>query len=209
MTSEDVIHSFYVPAFRVKADVLPDRFTTLWFQATKVGTYHLFCAEYCGTEHSLMIGKVIVMEPADYQAWLKYGAGAGGAKATSTADLGRIVFEKQGCVTCHRTGNGPLEAAIASSVIGPPLKGLYGSSVEFADGSKTTADDTYLRNSIVNPMSGIVRGYPAKMPTYRGRVSQEELLQLITYIKSLAPDGTDESAVDQGQAGPKDDAARS
>jgi len=209
MTSEDVIHSFYVPAFRVKADVLPDRYTTLWFQATKPGTYHLFCAEYCGTEHSRMVGKVIVMEPTDYQDWLKYSAGAGEKKTASAADLGRVVFEKQGCGTCHRADNGPLQAAVASSLIGPPLKGLYGSTVELADGSKTEADETYIRESITDPMSRIVRGYPPKMPTYRGRVSQEKLLQLITYIKTLATNGTNGSSTDSGQAEPKDDAARS
>jgi cytochrome c oxidase subunit 2 len=187
MTSEDVIHSFFVPAFRIKQDVVPGRYTEEWFEATTVGTYHLFCSQYCGTEHSRMIGEIVVMEPADYQAWLSGGgaapaapaaaAGAGGAaaEAVPVATAGAKLFEKLGCLTCHRE----------SGALGPSLTGVFGSQVHLQSGETVQADEGYLRESILNPQAKIVAGYPPVMPTFKGQVSEEDLLQLIAYIKTL------------------------
>lgn len=171
MTSEDVIHSFYVPAFRVKQDVLPNRYTTIWFEPTMVGSFHLFCAEYCGTDHSRMIGRIVVMDPADYQAWL-----AGSPAAESPVAAGEALFTKLGCVTCHRGDSG---------VRGPRLDGVAGKKVTLQNGQTVVADDTYLRESIVNPEAKIVAGFQPIMPTFKGLVSEEGLLQLVTYIKTL------------------------
>jgi cytochrome c oxidase subunit 2 len=170
MTSEDVIHSFFVPAFRVKADVLPGRYTTLWFKATEKGTYHLFCTEYCGAEHSKMIGQVVVMDREEYQAWL-----AGGATGVSMAAAGEQLFTQLACSTCHKadaTGRGPV------------LVGVFGSQVRLANGSTLIADENYLRESILNPMAKVVYGYQPVMPTYQGQLSEEGLLQLISYLKT-------------------------
>ena len=177
MTSEDVIHSFYVPAFRIKQDVLPGRYTTAWFQATQAGTYHLFCAEYCGTMHSGMIGWVTVMEPADYEAWLSGGK----TGAQSLASAGEQLFQQLGCVTCHRDdGQGR----------GPSLVHLPGKTVKLQDGQTVVADDAYLRESILSSQAKIVAGYQPIMPTFKGLVSEEGLLQLIAYIKTLGgPEG--------------------
>jgi len=173
MTSEDVIHSFYVPAFRVKQDVLPGRYTTLWFEATKPGTYHLFCAEYCGTQHSGMIGWVVAMEPAEYQAWL-----SGGEPRQSLASAGAELFTQLGCETCHRGGSGAR---------GPALTGLFGKTVELKDGTTVVADEAYLRESILNPRARIVAGYDPIMPTFTGLVSEDGVAQLVAYIKTLGP----------------------
>jgi cytochrome c oxidase subunit 2 len=181
MTSEDVIHSFYVPAFRIKADAVPGRYNTAWFEATKVGTYHLFCAEYCGTQHSQMIGKIVVMERADFQDWLSGQAGASQRAAAgdggSPVDVGEALFAQKGCVTCHKTGAG---------VMGPSLVGLYGKRVSFADGSSAVADDDYLRSSILAPQAHIVAGFQPIMPTFKGQIDEEGILALIQYIKSLS-----------------------
>jgi len=171
MTSEDVIHDVFVPAFRVKADVLPGRYTTEWFQATKPGHYHLFCAEYCGTRHSGMIGEVIVMEPSDYQTWL-----SGGAPEGSLASAGEKLFQDLACVTCHRP---------ESQGRGPVLVGLFGKTVQLQSGQTVVADEAYIRESILNPTAKITAGYQPIMPTFQGLVSEEGLLQLIEYIKSL------------------------
>ncbi len=171
MISQDAIHSFYVPAFRVKQDVLPGRYTTLWFRATKPGRYHLFCAEYCGTKHSGMIGWVEVMEPAQYQAWLSGGA-AGGSLAAS----GEKLFRDLACNTCHSADSGAR---------GPDLVGLFGKPVELEAQRTVVADENYLRESIVDPRSKLVRGYQPIMPTFQGQISEEGLLQLVAYIKSL------------------------
>ena len=173
MTSEDVIHSFFVPAFRVKADVVPGRYSTVWFEATKTGTYQLFCTEYCGAEHSRMIGRVTVMEPAAYQAWL-----TGGAPGLSVAASGEGLFNSLACNTCHRPD---------TAVRGPILAGLFGSRVRLHDGSTAVADDDYLRESILAPGEKIVAGYQPVMPTFKGQVTEEQLLALLTYIKSLEP----------------------
>jgi cytochrome c oxidase subunit II len=172
LTSEDVIHSFFVPAFRIKKDVVPGRYVTAWFQATRAGKYHLFCAEYCGTKHSGMIGSVTVMEPAAFQSWL-----SGGATGTSLAAAGEKLFTDLACVTCHR---GDTEAR------GPRLEGLFGRPVSLANGERVVADEAYVRESIVNPTAKIVAGFQPVMPAYQGLVSEEGLMQLVAYIESLS-----------------------
>jgi cytochrome c oxidase subunit 2 len=170
MASEDVIHSLYFPAFRTKMDVLPSRYRTMWFQATQTGRYHIFCAEYCGTLHSGMIGWVEVMSPSDYQRWL-----AGGAEG-SLASQGEKLFQKYACNTCHTndaTGRGPV------------LAGLYGKPVLLSDNTTTSADDNYIRESILNPQAKIVRGFSPIMPTFQGQVSEDDLIKLLAYVKSL------------------------
>src|ERR1700757_1595910 len=162
MTSQDVIHSFYVPAFRIKQDVLPGRYTTAWFHATKPGTYHLFCAEYCGTEHSGMIGWIVVMDPRDYQAWMTTG---GGNQAMT--DTGEKLFDNLGCVMCHPPDTGPR---------GPNLAGIYNKPVQLEDGRTVIADENYIRESIMEPGAKIVAGYKDIMPTFRGQVSEEEMI---------------------------------
>lgn len=177
MTSEDVLHSFYIPAFRVKKDVVPGRYTSLWFEATKVGSYHLFCAEYCGTEHSRMIGTVHVMEPQDYQNWL-----TGGVANEPMEVAGERLFEQYACHTCHKTdGTGR----------GPSLVGLYGKSVGLEGGGSAVVNEAYIRESILNPAAKLVAGYKPIMPTFKGQISEEGVMQLIAYVKSLkAPELT-------------------
>ena len=174
LASEDVIHSFFIPAFRVKKDAVPGRYTQLWFEATKVGEYHLFCAEYCGTEHSTMIGKVIVMEAEDYQDWL-----SGGGSGETMAQAGERQFQQLGCQTCHKSQN------IGR---GPTLTGVFGKPVQLASGETIVADEAYLRESILNPSAKIVHGYTQIMPTFQGQVSEETLMQIIAYIKTLSAD---------------------
>ena len=173
MASEDVIHSFFVPAFRFKRDVVPGRFSTAWFEATKPGKYHLFCAEYCGTRHSNMIGWIYVMTPADYQAWL-----SGGTPGETLASAGAKRFVEQACNTCHGEQKGAR---------GPSLSGLFGRTVRMQSGQTLVADEGYIRESIVNPQAKLLEGYPPIMPTYQGLISEEGLLQLTAYIKSLSP----------------------
>src|SRR5215468_3372078 len=170
MTSQDVIHSFYVPAFRIKQDVLPGRYTVAWFHPTKAGTYHLFCAEYCGTSHSGMVGSVVVMEPKDYEAWL---TGGGNQPLTVT---GERLFSELGCVTCHRTD---------TQGRGPNLVGVFGKPVLLEDGRTLTADENYLRESITDPSAKVVRGFKPVMPTFQGQISDEQLNALVAYVKSL------------------------
>jgi cytochrome c oxidase subunit 2 len=173
LASQDVIHSFYVPAFRVKQDVLPGRLVTMWFQPTRAGEYHLFCAEYCGTYHSGMIGRVVVMQPEDFQKWL------GGVTGDAPAMAGAKLFSALDCVNCHATG---------TRGRGPQLGGLWGTEVSLEGGARVKFDENYVRESIVNPAAKIVRGYPALMPSYRGQVSEEQILDLIAYIRSLTPE---------------------
>lgn len=171
MTSEDVIHDLFVPGFRVKADVIPGRYTHIWFEPTKAGRYHLFCAEYCGTKHSGMIGDVIVMEPDEFQNWL-----SGGEAEGSLASEGAKLFADLACNTCHRPevqGRGPV------------LNGLFGRSVQLEGGATQPVDEAYVRESIVDPNAKITAGFQPIMPTYQGIVSEEGLLQLIEYVKSL------------------------
>ncbi len=176
MTSEDVIHSFFIPAFRVKQDVLPGRYTRLWFEATKPGRYRLFCAEFCGTDHSRMGGWVNVLAPADYEKWLR-GEGAASAAAETPVQAGERLFNQLGCQTCHHAAPGSL---------GPNLAGVFGHAVKLLDGTEVTADEAYLRESILLPMSKVVAGYPPVMPVFQGIVNEDQLLQLIAYIKSLS-----------------------
>ncbi len=169
ITSQDVIHSFFLPAFRIKRDAVPGMYTTEWFQATRPGTYHIFCAQYCGTNHSQMIGSVYVMKPADYEAWL-----AGTGRGESLAAAGEKLFTRMGCVNCH--------------VINPrcpSLAGLYMKQVPLSDGRIVLADEAYLRESILDPGAKIVAGFPNIMPSFRGLVTEEGVLELIAYIRSL------------------------
>jgi cytochrome c oxidase subunit II len=171
MTSEDVIHSFFLPSFRVKQDVVPGRYVTEWFRPNRKGTYHLFCAEYCGTDHSAMIGSIIVMDRAEYEAWL-----ATGRPRETLAQSGERLFRELGCSGCH----------MGSSIIrAPRLEGLYGKPVPLEGGQVVFADDKYIRDSILLPASQITAGYANVMPSYAGHISEQELLQLIAYIKSL------------------------
>ena len=172
MTSQDVIHSFYVPAFRIKQDVLPGRYTTAWFRATKPGTYHLFCAEYCGTQHSGMIGEVVVMDPAQYQTWL-----SGGVSGQPLAVTGQRLFAELGCSTCHRPD---------SQGRGPDLQGRFDKPVKLEDGTTVTADENYVRESIMSPGAKVVAGFKPIMPTFQGMVSEEQLNALVAFIKSLS-----------------------
>ncbi|MCS6817071.1 MAG: cytochrome c oxidase subunit II [Blastocatellia bacterium] len=176
MATEDVIHSFYIPDFRVKKDVVPGRYTTLWFEATQPGRYRFFCAEYCGTKHSEMGGWVIVMDPVEYQNWL--GSGGASAPTESLAQAGERLFQQLACHTCHRED---------TQELGPSLRGLFGRSVRLADGRTVVADEAYLRESILNPDAKIVAGFssPSVMPTYQGQITEEQLLQLVAYLKSL------------------------
>jgi cytochrome c oxidase subunit 2 len=171
MTSEDVIHSFFVPAFRTKSDVVPGRYSTTWFEATKTGKYHLFCAEYCGTRHSGMIGWVYVMEPQDYQAWLSGGTGSG-----SLADAGEKLFVELGCINCHKPD---------SSGRCPSLVGVFGSEVALAGGGRVKADEAYIRESILQPSAKVVATYQPIMPTFQGVVTEEGILELVEYVKRL------------------------
>jgi cytochrome c oxidase subunit 2 len=181
ITSEDTIHSFFVPAFRIKKDAVPGRYNVAWFRATKVGTYHLFCAEYCGLEHSKMIGRIVVMEPEDYQTWL-----AGGPAPESPVKLGEQLFTELNCITCHRPD---------SAGRGPVLNGIFGRTVQLKSGDSVVADKAYVRESVVNPAARVVAGYQPVMPTYQGLVSEEQLIALIAYIESLqVPDGAPAAA---------------
>ncbi len=171
MGSEDVIHSFFIPEFRVKADVIPGRYNTMWFTASKPGKYHIFCTQYCGTKHSAMIGWVTALGPSDYQAWL-----SGGSTTGTMADAGEKLFSSLACNSCHLdTGQGR----------GPVLKGAYGKPVELEGGATVTMDDAYIRESILTPQAKVVRGFQPVMPPFQGLVSEEQLLQLIAYVKSL------------------------
>jgi cytochrome c oxidase subunit 2 len=173
MTSEDAIHSFFVPAFRTKQDAVPGRYTTTWFTPTKAGKYHLFCAEYCGTNHSRMGGWVYVMAPRDYEAWL-----SGGTSGGSLAENGQKLFDELACGNCHKPdGSGRC----------PSLTGLFGKTVQLAGGSTVHADEGYIRESILQPQAKIVAGYGPIMPTFQGLVTEEGVMQLIEYIKSLGP----------------------
>src|SRR5580658_10120161 len=171
MTSQDVIHSFYVPAFRMKQDVLPGRYTVEWFRATKPGVYHLFCAEYCGTQHSGMVGDIVVQEPAQYQAWIN-GGSTGPLSAT-----GEKVFSELGCVTCHRSD---------TQGRGPNLQGVFGKPVQLEDGRTVTADENYLRECILDPGAKRVKGFQPLMPTFQGLVTEEQVNALVAYIKSIS-----------------------
>lgn len=172
MTSQDVIHDFFVPDFRAKQDVVPGRYTTEWFTPTKVGRYRIFCAQYCGTGHAGMVGWVDVMEPRDYDKWL-----ATTGQGETMAVEGEKLFIKSGCSGCH---------GVSSKIQAPKLEGIYGHPVPLNGGQVVLADDTYIRDSILMPGSQIAAGYQNIMPTFKGHLSEEEIMQLIAYIKSLS-----------------------
>ena len=178
MTSEDVIHSFFIPAFRVKNDVLPGRYTQVWFKPEKEGTFHLFCTEYCGNEHSRMIGTVTVMSTNAYDRWTK---NLGDVNETPV-QAGQRLFGELGCIACHRPDAGAL---------GPNLAGVFGHDVTLSDGTTLVVDENYVRESILNPQAKLVAGYAPIMPTFQGTVNEEQLGQLIAYVKSLGQTGTD------------------
>jgi cytochrome c oxidase subunit 2 len=173
MTSEDVIHSFYMPAFRIKLDVVPGRYGEMWFEPTKVGQFHLFCAEYCGTRHSGMIGSIYVMEPQDYQNWL-----TGGSAQDSMAQRGERLFQDLACSNCHKSDN---------TGRCPNLVGLFGRNIQLADGHTVKFDESYIRESILQPTAKVAAGYQPIMPTFQGLVTEEGVLQLVEYIKSIGP----------------------
>jgi cytochrome c oxidase subunit 2 len=172
MTSQDVIHDFFIPAFRVKQDVVPGRYTTEWFIPSRVGRYRIFCAQFCGTSHAAMVGWVDVMEPGDYQKWL-VTTGQGETMAVA----GERLFNQVGCSGCH---------GVSSKFQAPKLEGLYGHPVPLDGGQVVTADDKYIRDSILLPASQITAGYQNLMPSFAGRLSEEEVMELIAYIKSIA-----------------------
>ncbi len=172
MTSEDVIHSFFVPAFRLKQDVLPGAYTHLWFTATKTGRFHLFCAEYCGTDHARMGGDIVVMEPTEFERWLDaHRAGP------DMASHGEALFREYGCSGCHG------ENAVVHA---PNLAGLFGKPVPLADGTTVVADERYVRDSILLPLKEVAAGYDPIMPSFVGKIGENDILDLIAYVKSLA-----------------------
>jgi cytochrome c oxidase subunit II len=177
MASQDVVHSFFIPAFRIKQDVIPGSFVTQWFVATKPGVYHLFCSQYCGAEHSKMIGRVVVLRPEEYESWL-----AGAPPDDAPAVAGARLFTTYGCNACH-------------GARAPTMAGLYGSRVQLDNGSFVIADDQYLRESIIEPGAKVVAGYPPIMPTYRGQLSEEQLMDLVAYIKSVGAGASTEGGV--------------
>jgi cytochrome c oxidase subunit II len=172
LASEDVIHDFFVPAFRVKMDVVPGHYNTMWFRPTKPGRYHFFCSQYCGTSHAMMGGWVTVMDPSDYAAWLSGSSG----ENVDPVVAGEKLFVEKACATCH-LGNGTGRA--------PSLNGVYEGTVRLADGSTVTADDAYIRESILNPPAKIVAGYQPLMPSFQGQLTEEQIISLTAYIKSL------------------------
>ena len=180
ISSEDVLHSLFFPAFRTKMDAIPGRYTELWFDAQTPGQYHIFCTEYCGTNHAGMIGTVTVMEPANYQLWLQ-----GGGMEGTLAQRGAKLFNDLACSTCHLdTGQGR----------GPSLKDIVGTTVELQNGSSVTVDEAYLRESILNSQAKIVKGFQPLMPTFQGLISEENLVALIEHVKSLSPNATSAAA---------------
>ena len=180
ISSEDVLHSLFFPAFRTKMDAIPGRYTELWFDAQTPGQYHIFCTEYCGTNHSGMIGTVTVMEPANYQLWLQ-----GGGMEGTLAQRGAKLFNDLACSTCHLdTGQGR----------GPSLKDIVGTTVELQNGSSVTVDEAYLRESILNSQAKVVKGFQPLMPTFQGLISEENLVALIEHVKSLSPNATSAAA---------------
>lgn len=185
MTSEDVIHSFFIPAFRTKMDVVPGRYTTSWFEPTKPGEYHIFCTQYCGTRHAQMIGRVIVMEAAQYEQWLKTGSVTASAANETPEVAGARLFQEQRCVTCHQT----------NGLMAPILTGAFGKPVQLQGGETVVMDETYVRESILNPTAKVVAGYQPNMPTFQGQVTEDQVLQLIAYIKSLSNPAGGQSAV--------------
>lgn len=175
MTSEDVIHSFYVPSFRIKQDVVPGRYTTLWFTATKLGDFHVFCTEYCGTSHSGMLTKLKVVTQAEYDKWLVEESEVG---SLPLAQRGAKLFQIKACASCHNVDN-------PAAKVGPSLYKVFGHDVELTDGAKVNADENYIRESIVNSKAKIVKGFQPVMPSFQGQLNETELNALLEYIKGL------------------------
>ena len=171
MISQDVFHSFSIPDFRVKREVIPGRYSTVWFQATEPGTYHIFCTQYCGTNHSAMIGDVTVLSPDDYQKWTQEST-----SGMSLAQNGERLFASMGCNACHSG---------AAAARGPNLAGVYGSKLQLTNGSQVLVNDAYLRDAILNPSQHVTAGYAPIMPTYQGQISEDGLIDLVEYIKQL------------------------
>lgn len=175
MTAEDVLHSFYVPSFRIKQDVIPGRYTSLWFTATKLGEFHVFCTEYCGTSHSAMLTKLKVVSQADYDKWLVEESEVG---SLPLAQRGAKLFQVKACASCHNVDN-------PAAKVGPSLYKVFGHELELADGSKITADENYLRESIMDSKAKIVKGFQPVMPSFQGQLNETELNALLEYIKGL------------------------
>ena len=185
-TSEDVLHSMFFPAFRTKADAIPGRYSSVWFTPTKLGDFHLFCAEYCGTRHSGMVGRVVVMEPAAYQAWL-----TGGVVGGSLAQRGEQLFNDLSCNTCHRND---------ASGRGPSLLNKFGQPQQLVDGTTVTVDESYIRESILTPQLKVAAPYSPSMPTFQGLLSEENVMALVEYVKTLkAPAGTVSAAAQENK----------
>jgi cytochrome c oxidase subunit 2 len=194
LSSQDVIHSFYVPAFRIKRDVVPNRYTVTWFQATERGEYDVLCAEYCGTGHSSMLAKIKVVSDTDYQKWVDSGGGLSG-KGMSSADFGKLLFKSKGCTACHSVDG--------SKLTGPSLLNKYGTKTVLSDGSQVLIDDNYLRESITQPNAKVVQGFQPVMPTFAGRLKEKQLNALIDYIKSLSKAGEKAATKADKKAGDK------
>jgi cytochrome c oxidase subunit II len=171
MISQDVFHSFSIPDFRVKREVIPGRYSTVWFEATTPGTYHIFCTQYCGTKHSAMIGEVTVLSPEDYQKWTQEST-----SGMSLAQNGERLFASMGCNACHSG---------SAAARGPNLAGVYGSKLQLANGSQVLVNEAYLRDAILNPSQHVTAGYAPIMPTYQGQVSEDGLIDLVEYVKGL------------------------
>ena len=171
LISQDVFHSFSIPDFRIKREVIPGRYSTVWFQATTPGTYHIFCTQYCGTNHSAMIGEVTVLSPDDYEKWTREST-----SGMSLAQNGERLFASMGCNACHSG---------SATARGPNLAGVYGSRLKLANGSEVLVNEAYLRDAILNPSQHITAGYTPIMPTYQGQISEDGLIDLVEYIKGL------------------------
>ncbi|MGH7850118.1 MAG: cytochrome c oxidase subunit II [Thermodesulfobacteriota bacterium] len=179
MEAQDVLHSFFVPGFRVKQDLVPGRYTQLWFTPTKIGTFDIFCAEYCGTGHSAMLGKVVVLSPEAYEIWekgVKVDEGVG-VVSLPPAELGEKIYKEKGCNACHSLDG--------SKIVGPSFKGIFGHTVELQDGSTVDVDENYIRQSILEPQAQVVKGFAPVMPSFKGILSDEDVTALVAYIKTL------------------------
>jgi cytochrome c oxidase subunit II len=194
MTSEDVIHSFFIPAFRLKRDVLPGRYTQMWFEATKEGEFHLFCAEYCGTEHSRMVGRVVVMGEGDYQEWISRGE-----EIISMEEQGERLFERHACGSCHND---------SKNARGPSLAGIYDRTRLLRGGHRVRGDANYIRESVLRPNAKVVAGYDAVMPTYQGQIDEEGLNQLVAYLRSLDRSPAEQALLEPDQPKPQGERLR-
>ena len=185
LTSEDVIHSFFVPAFRTKKDAVPGRYNRMWFRATKTGQFRIFCTEYCGTDHSRMIGMVYVQNQREHQEWLKSGS----EQLVSMADKGGLIYTRYACGSCHE----------GVEDRGPSLENIYGTRRRLAGGGAVIVDDDYIRESIVNPNAKVTAGYKALMPTFKKQIKEEDINKLVAYIKSLSPDRGEQASLGEVQ----------